>query len=335
MGNSQSGSESTKSPKSSWKGRRPTSKTSVKKAGTNAEKTVALLIIDPQNDFHEGGSLAVNGATADSQRTAALIRAHRNHFTSIYITLDSHHRNHVAHGISWVDKNGKHPAPFTIISGEDARSEVWKAADPDRVDIFKKYAADLEKGGKFKVCIWPEHCLIGTKGHAVHDHINEAIHEWSGTTRRNIEYVWKGENLNTESYSAMAAEVPDESDPRTKFNVDLMAQLNAHDILIICGQALSHCVNFTARDIEKHWVGNKDRIILLKDCASAVGAFEQSAEEFKGFCEKIGIRVMDSQTLTENWDQICGNELKAANTPVSPDQILVEDTPDATVVTKT
>ena len=28
-----------------------------------------LLIIDPQVDFHEGGSLAVPGATADSERT--------------------------------------------------------------------------------------------------------------------------------------------------------------------------------------------------------------------------------------------------------------------------
>ena len=34
---------------------------------------VVLLIIDPQVDFHEGGSLAVTGAAADSERVVALI----------------------------------------------------------------------------------------------------------------------------------------------------------------------------------------------------------------------------------------------------------------------
>ena len=35
-----------------------------------------LLIIDPQADFHEGGSLAVAGATGDSERIAALLLRH-------------------------------------------------------------------------------------------------------------------------------------------------------------------------------------------------------------------------------------------------------------------
>jgi len=39
-------------------------------------KGAALFIIDPQNDFHEGGSLAVEGATADSKRISDLILLH-------------------------------------------------------------------------------------------------------------------------------------------------------------------------------------------------------------------------------------------------------------------
>ena len=35
---------------------------------------VILLIIDPQVDFHEGGSLAISGATADSERITKMIR---------------------------------------------------------------------------------------------------------------------------------------------------------------------------------------------------------------------------------------------------------------------
>lgn len=37
-----------------------------------------LLIIDPQIDFHEGGSLGVPGATKDSERIAALLLKHAN-----------------------------------------------------------------------------------------------------------------------------------------------------------------------------------------------------------------------------------------------------------------
>jgi hypothetical protein len=35
--------------------------------------------------------------------------------------------------------------------------------------------------------------------------------------------------------------------------------------LIICGQALSHCVQYTVRDILKHWTKDKRQIYLLVD----------------------------------------------------------------------
>ena len=53
--------------------------------------TVILLLIDPQIDFHEGGSLAVPGATADSERIAKMITEHGDEIDEIYVTLDSHH----------------------------------------------------------------------------------------------------------------------------------------------------------------------------------------------------------------------------------------------------
>lgn len=35
--------------------------------------------------------------------------------------------------------------------------------------------------------------------------------------------------------------------------------------LIVCGQALSHCVQYTVRDILKHWTKDKRQIYLLVD----------------------------------------------------------------------
>jgi nicotinamidase/pyrazinamidase len=270
-----------------------------------ARTRVSMLLVDPQKDFHEGGTLPVTGATADAVRVAKLLRAKMAAMCKIFVTLDSHYKTHIAHGISWVDKDGNHPNPFTIISGDDAANEVWRAADPSREDTFKKYAADLESGGKFKVCIWPEHCLIGTEGHTVQRDINAAIQEWTAFSGTAVEYVHKGQNLDTEMYSAMAAEVPVADDPRTQFNHALMKLLNDCDTLIIAGEALSHCVNFTARDILSHWVGDKRRIVVLTDCSSPVGGFQQAAEEFIEFCRREGAQVMDSESLLTNWDWVC------------------------------
>jgi nicotinamidase-related amidase len=41
-----------------------------------------------------------------------------------------------------------------------------------------KYTRRLEAGGKFKLTIWPDHCLIGSDGHAIEQHIQEAVREW-------------------------------------------------------------------------------------------------------------------------------------------------------------
>lgn len=50
-----------------------------------------LLIIDPQIDFHPGGSLAVTGANEDSARIAQLIAANVDEIDEIIVTLDTHH----------------------------------------------------------------------------------------------------------------------------------------------------------------------------------------------------------------------------------------------------
>ena len=59
---------------------------------TEAKKPkVILLIIDPQVDFHPGGSLAIANANDDSERTASLILNNIDHIDEIVVTLDTHH----------------------------------------------------------------------------------------------------------------------------------------------------------------------------------------------------------------------------------------------------
>ena len=88
-----------------------------------------LFIIDPQNDFHPGGTLGVPGANEDSARIADFIRTNIDAIDEIYVSLDSHHRIHIAHGVFWKNNSGEHPPPFTLIHSKDVATGRWSPVD--------------------------------------------------------------------------------------------------------------------------------------------------------------------------------------------------------------
>lgn len=75
----------------------------------------------------------------------------------------------------------------------------------------------------------------------------------------------QGENNLTEMYSAIEAEVPLPEDPRTLTNFELVGGLKRAGKVIIGGQALSHCVNYTTRDLLRYWAPRDpaDLVLLL------------------------------------------------------------------------
>lgn len=54
-------------------------------------------------------------------------------------------------------------------------------------------------------------------------------------------------------YSAIEAEVQIPSDPSTHIDWDLLKRLKYAKQVLICGQAKSHCVNYTIKSIMKYW----------------------------------------------------------------------------------
>jgi nicotinamidase-related amidase len=265
-----------------------------------------LLIIDPQNDFHGGGSLAVPGADEDAERIASFIRSSFQSIERLVITLDSHNKLHIAHGAFW--KSGrddagedKSPEPFTIITKPDVESKLWVPRNAAYTEHVLDYIEKLEASGKFKLIIWPEHCIVGSPGHCVVAPIHAAANEWSFHTGKDIEYVRKGENNLTEMYSALAAEVPLPDDARTHMNTELrdsLLPLTVGEQLIVCGQALSHCVNYTTRDLISGLNSDSDadilrRVVLLENCASAVPNCEAAAAAFVADCRTQGLTVCD------------------------------------------
>lgn len=247
-----------------------------------SQSGMALLIIDPQNDFHPPtGSLAVNGAIEDSDRIIKLLKKFGPQIDTVVVTLDSHHKMHIAHPKFWVSKTGENPAPFTLIKAADIKSGEWKARQPELQDWALEYATKLEAGGRFVICVWPEHCLIGTPGHAVYQPLSDACNEWAAKRSRSITFVMKGQNNRTEMYSALKAEVVLPDDPSTGMNYQLIKTLKSHSKVICCGEAKSHCVNYTVRDLLSEWPKGREKdIVVLTDCQSCVPGFEAAGDTF-------------------------------------------------------
>lgn len=263
----------------------------------NMSKHIQLIGIDIQNDFCDPtkGTLYVAGADRDAANTANLINRLGDKLDALNLTMDSHQITHIAHPGSWVDKDGNHPLPFTLITKGLVADGTWKAADPRKQSWFKYYVDSLEENGRYVLCIWPPHCLIGSWGHNLVPSVWEAQHNWSKNRNIAVNYVTKGSCDFSEHYSAVQADVPVDWDPSTRLNTRLIDSLQEADELIITGEALSHCVANTMRDIVKNFgAAQVAKLVFLSDCSSSVTGFNKLGEDFVKELTALGMRTTTS-----------------------------------------
>jgi nicotinamidase/pyrazinamidase len=234
-------------------------------------KKTLLFVIDYQNDFCDPkGSLFVGGANDDVVRATSFLSKYQSKIDGIYLTQDSHYVQHVAHGNQWVNDKNQHPAPFTIIEESDVLNGVWHASHPLRQKDYVAYVKELTKNNRFKLCIWPEHCLIGTWGHGFVPSFAEAVVNWSRTRKIPYNVTTKGSNIRSEHYGAIEADVPDDNDASTKTNTVLIDNLQRADDLIIMGEASTHCVLNTLRQVAKYGAEHVKKFIIFSDTMSPV-----------------------------------------------------------------
>jgi len=244
---------------------------------------IDLLLIDPQVSFcdPQKGELYVKGADKDMERLATMIKRVKSKIDDIHVTVDSHHYVDVAHPVFWKNSAGQNPSPFTIITSDDVRNGVWNPTNLSWRARMISYVESLEKGGKYPLCIWPPHCMIGSEGHNIYPVLFDALLEWEKDFAM-VDYVTKGSNVFTEHYSAIKAEVPDSQDPTTQINTRLINTLMEADVVVIAGEAGSHCLKNTVEDIALSFGDNSytQKLVLLTDATSPVPGFEQQQEDF-------------------------------------------------------
>lgn len=277
------------------------------------KRNIQLLIIDPQNDFCDlpadwcpidpvtgnavAPALPVAGAHADMLRLADLVQRGAAGISGITVTLDSHHRFDIAHPTFWKTGSGGDVAPFTPITAAQVRGGEYLPREAAALPRALAYLDALEERGRYTLMVWPVHCEIGSWGHNVHAAVKAAYNRWEEERLAVVRKVNKGSNPWTEHYSAVQAEVPDSDDPDTELNTGLIASLDEADLIVIAGEASSHCVKATTEHVVANLPsGRAAKVVLATDCMSPVTGF---GAQHRAFLEDMASRGVVLKTAAQ------------------------------------
>ncbi len=259
-----------------------------------------LLVIDPQNDFckpadsegKNGGALYVPGAHDDMVRLANWIKKNKVEIDHIIVTLDNHHLVDISHPDFWIDAQGNHPAPFSTITAQEVKDGKWQSVVD--TDMALNYLEKLEAQG-LQHTIWPPHCLIGSEGAAIYPPLFEAFKEWSAQGRY-YQAIIKGTFPFTEHFGAFMAQVVFDEIPETRLDDELLDELGEFENIFIAGEARSHCVGTSLKQIIDYVPSIVSKITILEDAMSNVPGFEM--EEVYKKAKELGAKSATTDQVT-------------------------------------
>lgn len=159
-------------------------------------RDACLVVVDVQNDFMPGGALAV----PKGDEVVPVINRLAAGFENVVLTQDWHPRGHASFASSHPGKK-----PF----------ETIKLAYGSQV-------------------LWPDHCVQGTSGAALHEDLSIPHVQL---------VIRKGHHRDIDSYSAFL-----EADRKTSTGLAGFLKEKGFQKLFVCGLATDFCVAWTALD---------------------------------------------------------------------------------------
>jgi nicotinamidase-related amidase len=270
---------------------------------------IAAFGIDCQVGFcTPGASLFVPGAVDDTRRAIDWLYRNMDRITGLHFSLDTHRVFQIFHPAFWVDEKGNHPAPLTPIFHEEVRAGRWTPIAHPRECL--EYTGKLEETGKYVLTIWPYHTLLGGVSHALVPALMEAAIFHALARKAQTHFETKGTHAMTENYSVLSPEVKELGAQSVgAFNAPFFKLLMDYDRVYVFGQAKSHCVLSTLRDIQEHIASTDpslvDKIYILEDCMSPVPAppldplpahldFPRLADDAIATFKKAGMHIVKS-----------------------------------------
>ena len=266
----------------------------------DAEK-IAVILVDYQHDFVDPtGTLYVPGSQQDVARFLTWFYANAHKISAIYASLDTHLPFQIFYSSWWKNpQTGEHPQPYTTITVDDVTNMKW-------VPVFQpdwsvRYVHQLQQQARKDLMVWPYHTMEGTLGHMLVAPISEAIAWHSAARNTQPTYVVKGRTIRTEFYGIFGAEIPDPEDPESGLNVTLLNAVMKHDRVYVAGEAKSHCVLETERQLVGHFSNQPEllnRLHFLSDCTSSVQHpaidFDALAEGELAIMKQQGVHIVSS-----------------------------------------
>jgi len=135
------------------------------------------------------------------------------------------------------------------------------------------------------ICIWPYHCIKGTKGIELEENLAKTIEKYAPI------FIRKG----MDSYTEMFGIIKPEYNPDNYINKEVLDLIESHEQVYIAGEAKSHCVLRTIEQIIEYFENQPEileRITILENCMSSITGYEEQTEnKFKEF-EKYKIRFI-------------------------------------------
>lgn len=305
---------------------------------TDDELRVCLILVDVQNTFCiPGFELFVggrsgNGSVDDNRRLAQFIYGNMASITEIVPTMDTHQAMQIFHSIFFINDEGNHPEPYTQINVDDLKTGKWKFNSrinhslPHSTEYIEnhllQYTEELNKAGRYGLTVWPYHAMLGGIGHALVSCIEEAIFFHSIARFSEPHIHVKGDHPLTEHYSVLNPEVStgpdgkplplrDESLFQNPSSSNAIYQkLMDNDILIIAGQAKSHCVAWTLSDLLEIVSRENEELVkkiyVLEDCTSPIvipGGIDYTDQADKASQEfsEAGMNIVRSKDSILSW----------------------------------
>jgi len=258
-------------------------------------KKVIVIGIDEQLDFMPDGALGVPNADKDVERFTKFIYDNMDEISKIAVSIDTHIPHQIFHPCWWIDKNGNHPAPYTEIKLVDLDKGNYRAVI--KPIESRDYVMHLEQDGKKTLVVWPYHCIQGTTGCSLDNQFSNMVYFHSVAKRSIPITIVKGQDPLSEMYGIIRPEY----DTKGYVNIAFLNLLANYDMIIIGGEAKSHCVLETIKQILEHFANQPEitnKIYILEDCMSSIPGFEDITNAtFDDFRKIYGVHIVKSTDL--------------------------------------
>ncbi len=256
------------------------------------KERVLFLGIDVQQDFMDHGALGVAGAQKDVERMTRFIYDNMEKISNIAVSMDTHTPHQIFHPCWWIDENGEHPAPYTVITLKDLDEGKWRAVINPQAS--REYVKHLEQDAKKALCIWTYHCMQGTTGAALENQFANMIYFHSVARKAVVQRLVKGQDPMSEMYGIIRPEY----DTKGYMNLEFLNKLERFDKVLIAGEAKSHCVLESIKQILEYYETRPEvteKVYVLEDCMSSISGYEDMANQmFEDFRKRYRIQLVKS-----------------------------------------